>query len=416
MRSGLEIADVFRDGQSSFVEQYGHALRPEQRQVLRAIVRCRTAELGGHVQRCDDCGHQRIQYNSCRNRHCPKCQAIARAAWMEARQAELLPVPYFHVVFTLPEEIRPLALQNKRAVYGILFRAAAETLQEVTANPKHLGAEIGFLAVLHTWGQNLMHHPHVHCVVSGGGLAPDRSRWVHCKRSRQRKKLFFAPVEILSQVFRGKFIDFLKRAFRSGQLAFHGKLAPLIQPILFERRLNTAVKKNWVVYAKRPFGGPGRVLKYLARYTHRVAISNQRLVELRDGQVSFRYKDYADGQQTKAMTLASSEFIRRFLMHTLPSRFVRIRYYGFLANRDRNQRLDQCRRLLGAPTQPLQPAEESLETHAEDSPCPSPATCPICGRRSLVIIEAVPAIVSCPPRRPYFLIRHAVNADSFDTS
>ena len=262
MRSGLEIADVFRDGQSSFVAQYEHTLRPEQRQVLRAIVRCRTAELGGHVQRCNDCGHQRIQYNSCRNRHCPKCQAIARAAWMEARQAELLPVPYFHVVFTLPEEIRPLALQNKRVVYGILFRAAAETLQEVAANPKHLGAEIGFLAVLHTWGQNLMHHPHVHCVVSGGGLAPGRSRWVHCKRSRRRKKLFFAPVEILSHVFRGKFIDFLKRTFRSGQLAFHGKLALLSQPTMFERRLNTAVKKNWVVYAKRPFGGPDRVLKY----------------------------------------------------------------------------------------------------------------------------------------------------------
>ena len=217
MRNGLEVADVFRDGQSRFVAQYGHTLRPEQRQVLAAIIRCRTAELGGHVQRCDECGHQRIQYNSCRNRHCPKCQATARAAWLEARQAELLPIPYFHVVFTLPEEIRPLALQNKRVVYGILFRAAAETLQEVAANPKHLGAEIGFLAVLHTWGQNLMHHPHVHCVVTGGGLAPGRSRWVPCRRSRRRKKLFFVPVQILSRVFRGKFIDFLKQRLSQRQ-------------------------------------------------------------------------------------------------------------------------------------------------------------------------------------------------------
>jgi hypothetical protein len=415
MRNRLEVADVFRDGQSRFIARYGHTLWPEQRQVLRAIVRCRTAELGGHVQRCNDCGHQRVQYNSCRNRHCPKCQAIARAAWLEARQAELLPVPYFHVVYTLPAEIRPLALQNKRVVYGILFRAAAETLQEVAANPKHLGAEIGLLAVLHTWGQNLMHHPHVHCVVTGGGLAPGRSRWVHGPRSHRRKKLFFAPVAILSSVFRGKFIDFLKQAFRKGQLAFHGKLASLSQPLLFERQLNMAVQKNWVVYAKRPFGGPDRVLKYIARYTHRVAISNQRLVELRDSQVSFQYKDYADRQQTKVMKLTSSEFIRRFLMHTLPNSFVRIRYYGFLANRDRRQRLDQCRRLLGAPN-PLTQTAVEVKASAEDSPCPSPTTCPVCKHHSLVIIDVVPAIAPCPPRCPHFLTHHAANAVCCDTS
>jgi hypothetical protein len=415
MRNGLEVADVFRDGQSRFVAQYGHTLRPEQRQVLAAIIRCRTAELGGHVQRCDECGHQRIQYNSCRNRHCPKCQATARAAWLEARQTELLPIPYFHVVFTLPEEIRPLALQNKRVVYGTLFRAAAETLQEVAANPKHLGAEIGFLAVLHTWGQNLMHHPHVHCVVTGGGLAPGRSRWIPCRQSRRRKKPFFVPVRILSRVFRGKFIDFLKRAFNSGKLHFHGKLASLIQPAAWQSRLDAAVKKDWVVYAKRPFGGPERVLKYLARYTHRVAISNQRLIELCDGQVSFQYKDYADGQQTKLMKLTSSEFIRRFLMHTLPRGFVRIRYYGFLSNRDRHQRLDQCRRLLGVPNRPTQPAEE-VQIPAEDSKCSSPATCPICKRRSLVIIDLVPAIAPWMPRRPHFLTRHASNAACIDTS
>jgi hypothetical protein len=415
MQNDLEVADVFRDGQSRFVAQYGHTLRPEQRRVLAAIIRCRTAELGGHVQRCDECGHQRIQYNSCRNRHCPKCQATARAAWLEARQAELLPIPYFHVVFTLPEEIRPLALQNKRIVYGILFRAAAETLREVAANPKHLGAEVGFLAALHTWGQNLMHHPHVHCVVTGGGLAPGRSRWVPCQQSRRRKKLFFVPVQILSRVFRGKFIAFLKQAFRKGQLLFHGKLAPLIQPTMFERQLDTSVKKNWVVYAKRPFGGPDRVLKYLARYTHRVAISNQRLVELRDGQVSFRYKDYAAGEQSKVMTLSTAEFIRRFLMHTLPNGFVRIRYYGFLANRDRHHRLDQCRRLLGASNHLTQSTEE-VKVPLEDASCPSPTTCPICRRQSLVIIDVVSPIVPCPPRRPYCLDRHAVNAACFDTS
>jgi hypothetical protein len=415
MRNDLEVADVFRDGQSRFVAEYGHTLRPEQRQVMAAIIRCRTAALGGHVQRCDECGHQRIQYNSCRNRHCPKCQATARAAWLEARQAELLPIPYFHVVFTMPEEIRPLALQNKRVVYGILFRAAAEALQELAANPKHLGAEIGLLAVLHTWGQNLMHHPHVHCVVTGGGLAPGRSRWVPCQRSRRRKKPFLLPVRILSRVFRGKFIDFLKRAYGSGKLHFYGKLASLAQTRAWQSQLDAAVKKDWVVYAKRPFGGPQRVLKYLARYTHRVAISNQRLTELHDGQVSFQYKDYADGQQTKLMKLASSEFIRRFLMHTLPNGFVRIRYYGFLANRDRHQRLDQCRQLLGVPNRPTQPAEE-VQIPAEDSKCPSPATCPICKRRSLVIIDLVPAIAPGMPRGPHFLTRHAVNAACFDTS
>jgi predicted Zn-ribbon and HTH transcriptional regulator len=415
MRNGLEVADVFRDGQSRFVAQYGHTLRSEQRQVLAAIIRCRTAELGGHVQRCDECGHQRIQYNSCRNRHCPKCQATARAAWLEARQAELLPIPYFHVVFTLPEEIRPLALQNKRVVYGILFRAAAETLQKLAANPKHLGAEIGLLAVLHTWGQNLMHHPHLHCVVTGGGLAPGRSRWILCRQSGRTKKLFFFPVRILSRVFRGKIVDLLKRAYGSGKLHFHGKLASLVQPTAWQSQLDAAVKKDWVVYAKRPFGGPQRVLKYLARYTHRVAISNQRLIELRDGQVSFQYKDYADGQQTKVMKLASSEFIRRFLMHTLPNGFVRIRYYGFLSNRDRHQRLDRCRRLLGAPNPPTQPAE-TAQLPAEDSPYLSPATCPICKRRSLVIIDVVPAITPWRLRHPHFLIRHANYAACIDTS
>ena len=417
MRGGLEIADVFRDGESQFREQYGHLLRPEQRQVLRAITRCRTAEMGGHKQQCDDCGHQRIQYNSCRNRHCPKCQALARAEWLDDRQSELLPIPYFHVVFTLPEQFRPLALQNKRVVYSILFRAAAETLQDVAANPNHLGAKIGILAVLHTWSQNLMHHPHVHCVVTGGGIAPGGAQWIHCKRSRRRGKDFFVHVKILSRVFRGKFIALLKQAHQNGELNFYGKLSSLREHSNFECLLNASVKKDWVVYAKRPFGGPEQVLKYLARYTHRVAISNHRLVGMRDGQVSFRYKDYADGQQSKVMTLSNTEFIRRFLMHTLPSGFVRIRYYGFLANRYRKQHLDHCRELLGVPLTPaIAPKEESAEPNEEADLVLSPQTCPACGRKSLVNRGIVLPTNAQPLQRPHFLDVHASRRSRCDTS
>lgn len=403
VNGGLEVADVFRDGAQPFLAEYGPLLSSEQRRVLRAVMDCRTPALGGHRQKCDDCGHERTQYNSCRNRHCPKCQASARAEWMEARCTELLPIPYFHVVFTLPKELGPLALQNRRLVYGILFQAAAETLQGVAANPQHLGAEIGVLAVLHTWGQNLMHHPHLHCVVTGGGLSSDRSRWIACKRSRQRKQYFFLPVRILSAVFRGKFMALLKQAFSQGQLTLHGQLASLVQPTVWEQLLDAAVKKDWVVYAKRPFGGPEQVLKYLARYTHRVAISNSRLLELREGRVSFHYKDYADQQQNKRMSLSSSEFIRRFLMHTLPSGFVRIRYYGFLANRYRQERLAQCRSLLGVTTEMLTaPAEPAAPTEIDD-PVPKHQICPVCKHGRLVIVEAISANPSLRP--PFFLLR-----------
>jgi hypothetical protein len=415
MRAPLEVADVFRDGEARFLAEYGHTLSREQRQVLRAVIRCRTAQLGGHVQQCDDCDHQRIQYNSCRNRHCPKCQAMARAAWLEKREGELLPVPYFHVVFTLPHELGPLALQNKRVVYGILFRAAAQTLLQIAADPKHMGAKIGCLMVLHTWGQNLMHHSHVHAIVTGGGLSPDGSRWIHSKQSKRRKP-FFAPGEVLSRVFRGKFIDFLKQAFASGKLAFHGRLKSLGDEAAFEQLLNKAVRHDWVVYAKRPFSSPACVLKYLARYTHRVAISNQRLVELRDGRVSFRYKDYSDEEQSKVLPLSSSEFIRRFLMHTLPSGFVRIRYYGFLANRYRNERLQKCRRLLGVTSGPTSTIQESQTPVEHSDPLPSPKTCPACGRRSLTIVDVVPPTRPHPPRRPHFLIRSTANSVCFDTS
>jgi hypothetical protein len=414
MSAALDVAAVFRDGESAFVSRYGHTLRSEQRQALRAVIRCRTAELGGHVQRCETCSHQRIQYNSCRNRHCPKCQALARAAWLQKRESELLPVPYFHVVFTLPHELAPLALQNPRVVYGILFQAAARTLVEVAANPKHLGARVGCLMVLHTWGQNLMHHPHVHTIVTGGGLSLDGSRWIHGRRSKRRRP-FFAPVEVLSRVFRGKFIRLLKQAFASGKLAFHGQLQPLRDPATFEQRLNHAVRHDWVVYAKRPFSSPTCVLKYLARYTHGVAISNRRLVALHNGQVSFRYKDYADHQQSKILTLQTPEFIRRFLLHTLPRGFVRIRYYGFLANRQRNERLEHCRRLLGVMSAPAEATNEKV-LHAEDDPQEPCQRCPACQRGKLVIIEVVPPVPRLQPRRPHILTSRVALALPLDSS
>src|SRR6202030_752671 len=291
---------------------------------MSAIELCRTAALGGHIERCDRCDHQRICYNSCRDRHCPKCQSLARAQWLEDRRSELLDTQYFHVVFTVPQPIAAIALQNKANVYNILFRAASETLRTIAADPKHLGAQIGFFAVLHTWGQNLHHHPHLHCVLPGGGISPDRSRWIACRRQ------FLLPVKVLSRLFRAKFANYLRRAFHHGELVFHGQLQPLAQKHNFIAWLNRIVRCEWVVYAKPPFGGPQQVLKYLARYTHRVAIANRLLVALQDGHVSFRWKDYSHAGQSAIMTLQATEFIRRFLLHVLPRGFVKIRYFGFL--------------------------------------------------------------------------------------
>ena len=399
MGHGLEVADVFRDGARRFLEQYGRRHSRKQHRTLRAIMRCRTAELGGQVHYCHDCGHQRIQYHSCRDRHCPKCQGMARAAWVDQRETELLPVPYFHVVFTLPQQLGPLALQNKRVMYGILFRAASQTLLELAQDQKHLGAHIGILMVLHTWGQNLMHHPHVHSVVTGGGIALDGSQWVPCRRTR-RGKPFLIDVNILSRVFRGKFICFLKQAFATGELQFHGQLADVAQPRTFQQLLNAAVRTDWIVYAKRPFGGPQQVLRYLARYTHRVAISDRRLLELNDGRVRFQYKDYADRQRSKTMTLSSCEFIRRFLMHTLPSGFVRIRYFGLLANRYRSDRLAQCRTLLGVASE-TPPSSDPLTTAGTDSSeADATQACPIC-RTGRILTRDVPA--SHLLRAPHFI-------------
>jgi hypothetical protein len=380
-RPRLEVADVFRQHGDAFLERYRCTLSSVQRRALHDIAACRTAALGGHVDICDQCGHRQIAYNSCRNRHCPKCQATAAADWMEARKAELLPTEYFHVVFTLPATLSPIALQNPRVIYGLLFKAAAETLRRVAADPKHLGAEIGFLAVLHTWGQNLQHHPHVHCVVPGGGLAPDGSHWVACRPG------FFLPVRVLSRVFRGKFLALFRSAFDRGKLTFHGKLAPLADPDRFQRRLAEAAKTEWVVHAKPPFGGPEQVLKYLARYTHRAAISNRRLIRLEGDEVEFLWKDYADGRKRKTMTLKAVEFIRRFLLHVLPTGFVRVRHYGFLSNRVCQEKLALCRSLLAAGTVAAAP-----ETNAGGETGSDATACPVCGRGRLVTIGTLPPV------------------------
>jgi hypothetical protein len=380
------VADVVRAHEDEYLA--AHGATAAQRKVLRAIRNCRTAALGGHVEGCDHCGHQRITYNSCRNRHCPKCQGPATARWLQAREGELLPVPYFHLVFTLPAALGPLALQNPRLVYGWLMQAAAETLMQVAADPQHLGAEIGFLTVLHTWGQNLMHHPHVHCVIPAGGIAEDGKQWIACRKE------FFLPVRVLSRVFRGKFIHGLKRAFLRGQLTFHGGLSELAEPKAFEQLLDQAVRHDWVVYAKQPFGSPSAVLKYLARYTHRVAISNQRLISFQDGQVAFRWKDYAHGGRPGLMQLAAIEFLRRFLLHVLPSGFMKIRHYGFLANRVRTAKLDLCRRLLQVEVSQSVCPEETTRSEAQDSDTSgaAPSTvrvCPECRQGRMHVVSRI---------------------------
>ncbi len=375
----LEVADVFRQHEQEFFRQWGHMLNSHQRRAFRDICACRTAALGAHLEQCDRCAHRAIAYNSCRNRNCPKCQSTARDKWLAARTAELLPVPYCHVVFTLPQEISALALQNQRQLYSILFRAVSETLLAIAADPRRLGAHIGLLAVLHTWNQQMLHHPHLHCVVPSGGFSPDRSRWVP---SRAR---FFLPVKALGKLFRGKFLAFLASDFRKKKLQFAGTLAHLETPGAFDRFLRQLRSKNWVVYAKRPFGGPEYVIRYLARYTHRVAISNGRLIEMRDGQVTFRWRDSAHGNQKKLMTLDAVEFIRRYLLHILPSGFVKIRHFGFLANRNRREALILCHALL--PAQADEPPNSLTETQRSALQ----RRCPICQTGTLRIIDWISA-------------------------
>jgi putative transposase/transposase-like zinc-binding protein len=379
-----EMADIVRTHHNEFLARWNPVLSREQRKALRDILDCRTAALGGRVQQCDRCGHRVILYNSCRNRHCPKCQATARARWLAQRETEVLPVPYFHVVFTLPAQIGKLALQNPRLIYGILFRTAAATLLETAADPRQLGAQIGFLAVLHTWGQNLHLHPHLHCVVPGGGISLNGSRWIGC-----RKSTFFLPVRLLSHRFRKSFLRALHRAFRKGALGFYGEMKSLSEPAAFQALCDQTAAIDWVVHVKPPFGGPRRVLKYLARYTHRVAISNHRLRALENGHVSFEWKDYAHRARRKLMTLDAVEFLRRFLLHVLPSGLVRIRQFGFLANRVRKSKLDLCRTLLAAHL----PAAHSDSREVSENAQP----CPICklGRLRLIEFIAV-ALIAFP--------------------
>jgi Putative transposase/Transposase zinc-binding domain len=360
--------------------------------VLGAIERCRTAAIGGHLDRCSACGYQAISYNSCRNRHCPKCQGQARDRWLAARRAELLPVPYAHIVFTLPHQLAPLALQNKQVMYSMLFRCSAQTLLEIAADPKHLGAEIGFFSALHTWNQKLQHHPHVHCVVPAGGLSQDHEHW-----KRPRNPRFFLPEGVLSEVFRGKFLDALWEAHAAGQLVFHGMLRQLAQPKLFRSLIRQLYGLRWVAYCKPPFGGPDQVLRYLGAYTHRVAISNHRLISFRDDQVTFRWRDSAHKNKKRLLTLPVEEFLRRFLLHVLPRGFVRIRHFGFLASRRRGTLLPLCERALSA-----DPPASHLPAIPRDGEV-RPASlwrCPLCGAPMALIERLTPVQIRLrsPPK------------------
>jgi Putative transposase/Transposase zinc-binding domain len=387
-RPSLEVADVFRaHGPAWRTTNAGH-VSLDQLKVMSAIETCRTSALGGHVERCEDCAHERIAYNSCRNRHCPKCQAAAAKQWLADREAELLPVPYYHVVFTLPAALGALAFANKATVYDLLFRAAAETLTTIAADPKHLGARIGFTVVLHTWGSALTHHPHVHVIVPGGGLSPDGSRWIACRPG------FFLPVRVLSRLFRRLFLDGLAALRDAGCLAFFGDLTPLADKDAFDAALAPLRRSEWVVFAKRPFAGPQAVLAYLSRYTHRVAISNSRLLALDEKGVTFRWKDYRikGRDRLKTMTLDAGEFIRRFLLHVLPSGFHRIRHYGLIAGTLRARNIERARQWLAASTQ--QSAQAKTDGDIET---PSPARrCPCCGGR-MIIIETFEGV---RPARP----------------
>lgn len=382
-RPHLEVADIVRAQGTRFLARNRSWIHWTHQKVLRAIAHCRTAALGGHLHHCTACGYRAIAFHSCRNRHCPKCQVAARRRWLAAREKELLPVRYLHVVFTLPHQLSPLLLQNKKLLYDLLFRTAAETLLEVALDPKHLGAHIGFLAVLHTWGQNLLHHPHIHCVIPAGGPSPDLRRWVHPRDH------FFLPRRVLSRVFRGKFVAGLKQ--RHPQLVLSGALQPLQQKQAFASFLRPLFRQEWVVYLKPPFGSPQHVLRYLAGYTHRVAISNHRLVAFEDDQVTFRWKDYAHANKQRMMTLSSQEFLRRFLLHVLPRGFVRIRFYGFLAQRRRARLLSVCRQLL-------QPFPEPLSAAQPNSSSSHLLRCPRCASPLHILEILLPTVTSAAHR------------------
>jgi len=394
VKPSLEVADIFRAFGPAYREVHGHELPVRHQRVMRAIEICRTAELGGHVDQCDQCGALRISYNSCRNRHCPKCQSLDKERWLEAREKELLPTSYFHTVFTLPEEVRPLALRNQKVVYNLLFQSASESLTQLAKDPKHLGAEIGFIAILHTWTQTLMDHPHLHCLVTGGGLSPDGKRWVSSRQD------FFLPVNVLSSLFRGKFLDGLKKAYEAGELTFAGQIEALKEPAAFKKLLNDLYDQDWVVYCKPPFRNPEKVIDYLGRYTHRVALSNDRLVKMEGSQVTFRWRDSADGNKIKGITLEAFEFIRRFLLHVLPDQFVKIRYYGILSHRNRKVKLLRCKKLLGVliDKEAEEVPKETWEDLLTRITGTDPRVCPFCGKGKMIQKEILlPTYTGCPP-------------------
>ncbi len=391
-RGSIDVADIFR--------RYGPDYRsanpmPLNRlRAMRAIETCRTADQGGHVDECEHCGAKVISYNSCRNRHCPKCQFLKKEQWLEARGKDLLPIPYFHVVFTIPDSLNPLVLRNQEVLYGILFKSVSETLTQLSKNPKRLGAEIGFFSILHTWGQNLMDHPHVHNVVTGGGLSQNGQKW------KSSKKDFFLPVKVMSKLFRGKFLDYLKKSHAQNELVYPGVVSYLTAPGAFNALIAELYKKKWIVYCKPPFDGAKGVLEYLGRYTHRIAISNHRIVKMEDDKVSFRWRDYSDNNKSKIMPLKADEFIRRFLLHVLPDRFVKIRHYGFLGNRCRRKKLDRCRELLACADQ--NKAEQKTETWQEALlrfTGIDVNKCPACGEGRMRSVEIIlPARCKGPPR------------------
>ena len=386
--AAIEVGDVLRSYGGQYLQHHPGSLL--QGRIIDDLTACRTAALGGHLRECTTCGHQVIAYNSCRNRHCPKCQQGKQADWMEKQQGNLLDVPYFHIVYTLPQPLGPLALQNKRLLYGLLMQRAADTLLRIARDPRHLGARIGFTAILHTWGQTLMHHPHVHCLVPGGGLSPDGKRWMPARPG------FFLPVRVLSRVFRRSYLDDLNRLYQQGNLTLQGRLDDLRHPTRWAEFLGQLRQIEWVVYGKPAFGSAGKVLKYLARYTHRVAISNRRLVSLKNAQVTFRYKDYRRGHSQRLMRLPAVEFIRRFLLHSLPKGFVRIRHYGLLANRVRQQNLEHCRQLIGNSTAGKPPVV-SWQTHPACSGQNNPDwPCPKCKKGEMRFIELLPPVRDGP--------------------
>lgn len=389
---GVEVADIFRQHGPGYRESHNMPLN--HLRAMCAVEACRTAELGGHKDKCDSCGHIEISYNSCRNRHCPKCQTLRKEKWIEAREEDLLPIQYFHVVFTIPSELNPLVIMNQRVMYNLLFRSVSETLMELSGNPKHLGARIGFIGILHTWGQNLMDHPHIHCVVTGGGLSPDGNRWVSCRKG------FFIAVRVMSALFRGKFLDHLKISFESGDLIFPGGIGHLKNPRVFEVFRRQFYLKKWVVYCKPPFDGVNGVLQYLGRYTHRIAISNNRILKFHEGEVSFRWRDYADSDKQKTMTLKADEFIRRFLLHVLPHRYVRIRHFGLLANRNRKDDIAFCRELLGSGKTDTK-EKDKQETWQEQllRLCDiDVTTCPVCKKGKMLTVEVLlPSRCNSPP-------------------